>query len=104
MSSGGEMKQKSLAMLGGLVGVPALLALMHTWKGYVLSVLWGWFIVPVFGLPALSIPFAIGVCIVVGLLTFQHHEEKRSFGQLIPLSFLLPATALLCGWIVTKFL
>lgn len=37
-------------------------------SGYVLSVLWGWFIVPTFGLPLLTIPVAIGVMLVVAYL------------------------------------
>lgn len=35
------------------------LGLMCAWQGYVLSVLWGWFFVPTFGVPALSVPSSV---------------------------------------------
>lgn len=35
-------------------------------NGFVLLRLWAWFVVP-FGLPPLSLPWAIGLCIIVSL-------------------------------------
>lgn len=39
-----------------------------TINGWAFSVLWKWFIVSTFGLPALSIPVAIGLLLTVGFL------------------------------------
>ena len=85
--------------------VGALIAFSAMWRGYVLSVLWAWFIVPTFGAPELSIPFAIGLALVVGFLTASNAKGKEfdwlnAIGQLV----FGPAMALLMGWIVTKFI
>ena len=47
-------------------------------EGYVLSVLWQWFIVPAVGLPAISVVQAIGIALVVSLLTNQHKVPKET--------------------------
>lgn len=39
------------------------------WEGFVLSCLWGWFIVPVFKLPELALIPASGITLVVGMMT-----------------------------------
>ncbi len=101
-----------LAVLGALVGVPLLLALSSIFNGYALKVLWGWFIVPIFHLPQLTIPSAIGIALVVGYLTKQTNdckkEKERSGGEaffhLIALAILQPSVALFMGWIVQKFM
>ncbi len=54
------------------VGVIAVLAI---WQGYVLSILWGWFFVPL-GLPTISIAHAIGIALVVGVLRGMPPESK----------------------------
>jgi hypothetical protein len=50
------------------------------WSGYVLSVMWAWFVVPTFHLPQLSIAIAIGLSMVVRMLTYtpQEGEKKKS--------------------------
>lgn len=40
-------------------------------NGYVLSVVWAWFIVPVFGLPEISVAQGLGIALVVGMMTHQ---------------------------------
>ena len=61
----------ALALIAGLlVAVPITI-----WRGYVLSVLWAWFIVPLFGLPALSIPLAIGLMVIVSMARGDYAES-----------------------------
>lgn len=75
-------------------------------NGYVLSVLWGWFIVPVFGLPALTIPVAIGIALVISFLTHQlnlNDGDETGWKQLA-FSFLHPLLTLLAGWIVKQWM
>lgn len=82
------------------------------WSGYVLSVLWGWFIVPTFeGIPALSIPAAIGIASVVGYLTrglardtSDHKDPNDRLIQNIGESFLAPLFTLAFGWVVHLFM
>lgn len=90
------------------LGLPAFIAVSAIWKGYVLSVLWAWFLVAHFSAPALSIPLAIGVSLIVGLLTAkvspQDAEADPKFGWTVAISLIGPAGFLLLGWIVKAFL
>jgi hypothetical protein len=44
--------------------------------GYVGMILWSWFIVPVFGLPTLTVYQAWGISTVVAFLCHQHISDK----------------------------
>jgi hypothetical protein len=92
----------------GIVAVPALIAAAALWRGYVLSILWGWFAVPIFGLPQLTVPAAIGVCLIVGMFFARNDEDNRSgwekFGSSIAVTFIGPLCTLLVGWIVKGFM
>lgn len=46
-------------------------------RGITLSVLWGWFIVPLFALPPLGIVQAIGLMLVINFLTFRAEDTKK---------------------------
>ena len=37
-----------MAAFGGVIGLLGLMVLSSMWKGYVLTVLWAWFVVPTF--------------------------------------------------------
>ena len=47
------------------------------WRGYVLFLLWAWFMVPTFGAPTLSIPAAIGVSLIVAYLARDGRPEEK---------------------------
>lgn len=109
-----EKHEKRLA--GCIIIVVALLAtpFLYALDGWVLSILWRWFIVP-FDAPVLSVPAAIGVSIVVGFLTHQitykHGRDGRSAGEqledslsTIGTALVLPFITLLTGYIVSLFL
>jgi len=89
-----------------------LLLVSSILNGYVLSVLWGWFIVPVFNLPTLTAVSAIGIAMVVSYLTYQYNEsdedDNKSFGEKlakpIAIAILRPLFALFFGWIVHLFM
>lgn len=89
-------------------GVALWLGAMMAWRGYVLAILWGWFAVPAFGLPALSVPMAIGLAMVAGGFTGQKRSidevtdpEKKWMTRVAP--FLSPLMALGIGWIVKQY-
>jgi hypothetical protein len=98
--------------------IPAILGLIVTMvvgsiiKGLALSVLWGWFMVPIFDLPELAIAPAIGLALIASYLTHQHDhakdEDEESFGTSVLRSFLysilMPLWMLLIGWIVHQFM
>ena len=48
------------------------------WKGFVLSKLWGWFIVPIFAWPSVSCAGAIGCLAVVSIITYKASREEES--------------------------
>lgn len=76
----------ALAILGSIVGVGLLMVFSAIFNGYALSVLWGWFIVPTFGLPALAVAPAIGVALVVSYLTHQElkpNKKDEGFGDVL---------------------
>ena len=81
----------ALVFVGGIVCVALAMAIGSIFNGYALSVLWGWFVVPVFGLPQISIVPAIGIAIVVSYLTYQMHdckkEENENFAIKVAVSF-----------------
>lgn len=101
------MDKAAIAMLGVFLGIPVLV-LSVIWDGYVLSVLWGWFAVPAFGLPALSVPMAIGVSLVVAAMTNHRtgkeaKDDEAGFVAILTFALLKPTVALLLGWIVKSF-
>src|SRR4051812_10507247 len=56
----------------GYITVTIVLTIYGTlMNGWALSQLWSWFIVKTFELPALTIPEAIGICLVVRFMTSQ---------------------------------
>ena len=100
-----------LAVLGGIVGVGVLMVCLSLFQGYVVSVLWGWFIVPVFGVPALSIVPAIGIALVVTYLTHQIQDNeagKHGVGKQVldgtVRAVVKSTVALVLGWSVHLFL
>lgn len=100
-----------LAFFGGAVGFVILIALSSILNGYVLSVLWGWFMVPTFHVPALTLAPAIGLAMVVSYLTYQIsdcEESDKGFGEKIArgvaYAIMKPGFALFAGWIVHKFM
>ena len=94
----------------GVIGFIAVSFLNYILNGFALTVLWGWFIVPVFGLPVLAIVPAIGLVLVVGFLTHRvtkKSDSKSTSDMLVEAliaSLLNPLVFLLIGWIVTLFL
>ena len=91
------------------LGLSPLAYIVHGW---VLTVLWGWFIVPL-DVPALNIPTVIGISLIVGLLTAKYKVDNKSKSEterkedtiagLIAI-FFDPLLVLSIGWIVRLFL
>jgi hypothetical protein len=79
-------------------------------NGYVLSTLWGWFMVPIFGLPALGIVAAMGVMTVVSYMTasIRYAKDDRDTSEqvieAIVYAIVRPSMALLVGYIIKSFM
>jgi len=75
--------------------------LSSLWSGYVLKVLWGWFVVPVFNAPALSFIYAAGLMIVLGFV--QHlpkPDPEAKWYSSLDVVILKPLIFLLFGWLI----
>lgn len=105
--------EKDAAIVAGIITGPFVFALaiaivvfQTIMRGFVLSVLWGWFIVPVFGLPSLHISPAIGISLVAGIIgshsTRYVKDENPGTSTLMWLSQ-YPLT-LLVGYVVHLFM
>ena len=74
-------------------------------NGIAFSVLWGWFIVPTFDLPALTALQAIGIGITVGMLTTQYVPKNESeTKKAIVIMLIEPIFALALGGIVYRIM
>lgn len=88
------------AVLGGFSLVLLSIVWGGFWAGLTLSILWGWFVVPVFALPALSVWQAYGLVLVAGMLRGMKPGEKPNdgFGAAMFKAFLLPP--FVCGLVL----
>jgi len=101
-----------MKFIGYSVVAITAIVLSVIFSGYVLSILWSWFVSPVFGLVELSISEAIGVALVVSFLAKDYPEEdkkeEKSFNEIMGRLFITtifrPAFALFAGWIITLFM
>ena len=99
-------------ILLAFVGIIVLGVVGSVFNGYVLSILWGWFMVPTFHLPTLSVAPAIGIAMVIGYLTKQEspdvEEKERSTGmkvaRFVAQIIMKPLVALAFGWVVHLFM
>lgn len=88
----------------------AVAAPMVMWRGYVLSILWVWFVVKTFGVEPLSLPSAIGLSLIVSYLTHQmdfRKDERTTAEKFLSAMFaqtLWPALTLLSGWIINHWM
>lgn len=97
-----------MIFLTGLINI----ILGSLWRGYVLSVLWSWFMVTTFNLPELAVFPAMGVSLVILYMTYHHKpnlvEDNRSDAHKILESFLIiflyPLVILGIGWVYNQFM
>ena len=104
--------EKETENLLGLIVFSILLVISAVITGFVLSVLWRWFIIPIFSLPPLSIPQATGIAIIVEFLTTyqdqrQGEDDKGLTEKIIKSLFYAicyPMIILGLGWVIQLFL
>jgi hypothetical protein len=76
-------------------------------NGWAVQTLWGWFVVPVFKVPALSLLQAAGLAVVIGYMTTEvdtKKSEDKSGAAIIVSVFLRAPLAVLTGWVITWFM
>jgi hypothetical protein len=74
-----QIKGERVTMKAVLLFIWLLIVLIggSMWSGYVLSVMWEWFVVPVFHAPQMSVAVAIGLSMLIGMLTRNPQEESK---------------------------
>lgn len=76
------------------------------WYGFTLSVMWGWFIVPVFHVDPIRVPYAIGLAYIVQWLTHPTNKPDNDpeLEHLLVMAIVRPLVLLFAGWVVTWFI
>lgn len=103
--------EKCLAFLVGIILVVLMFLFIMAggiFEAFVVTKLWGWFVVPTFGLPELSIAVAFGIGMLIALVTNHGNftkipGETTSMSKLISYLWFRPAVLLLVGWIVVSY-
>ena len=77
-------------------------------KGFVLSKLWSWFVVPTFHIATLSIATAIGIGLIVTMLVPGSSSKGKNYGAAWMFSTAVTSIAgpffiLFVGWVVLHF-
>jgi hypothetical protein len=100
-----------LALSFGLILVAVAAGGYALVGGIVLATLWSWFMVPVFGLPALGLVPAMGVALVWSWLSGPREPEKDSKektsqekAMILFKPFIRAGTTLLIGFILKQFM
>ena len=101
-----------MKVIGWITVTVGGIILSSIWRGYVLSILWGWFVSPVFHIAQISIALAIGLSLVIGMFTYQSSsseskDKKESAGEAVlkalAVAFLSPLFVLALGAIIHAF-
>jgi hypothetical protein len=79
------------------------------YEGWVLKVVWAWFLVPQLHVPSLNVPSAIGISMIASMMTHQtdHSEESRSKDagvRVIAKGFVIGTIVLITGFFVRMFM
>lgn len=92
---------------GASSGIFFLLLITSIFKGWALSIMWGWFMVPTLDLPSISIVQAIGIALVIGYLTREisaDNDDDYSLVGKIIFEIFKGGFILATGWIVHLFM
>jgi len=90
-----------------IIGIIFMLILSVIIDGMILVILWNWFIVSLFSLPALTIPYAIGISSIISYLrpyTKSDSNKKSSITELIGVTIAKSVLFLLFGYIIHLFI
>lgn len=98
---------KALSVIAMIVGLIVGIFLFCIYNAWVLTILWGWFIVPL-GVKSLSVAHAYGFTLVTGLILsnrgVKENKDKDDWVGSILTWLLLPLVALFFGWIAVGFM
>lgn len=95
------------------VAIPAA-AIIVILRGWILKIMWGWFMTPIFHIPQITTVQAIGIAVVIGFLTEQPHksqkipesnkERLRMIGKAFLSGIIYASFSLIMGWVAHFFM
>jgi hypothetical protein len=97
------MKNSAITAIIATPFAIALILLLIIQQAWAISVLWGWFIVPL-GLPAIGIAAAIGISTTMSAMRGRLKGPDDEGWKTIAKSVLQPWFCLAIGWIAKQFL
>jgi putative Mn2+ efflux pump MntP len=93
-----------------IAGIVLLLFVLSIVRGLVFAQLWAWFVMP-FGAPAIGIAHAIGLAVLVTMLTGQRaktdddgEKSLSEFGKTLAYGIGVPLCALGIGYVAHNFM
>jgi len=105
---------KVFSVCGGILIFVIASFFASIYNGFVLSMMWKWFIVPTFGAPVIGLIPAVGISMLVGNLTYQKNdcecEKKENKGfvwsilEAFVYSVIMSSFTLFFGWIAHLFM
>jgi hypothetical protein len=106
-----DKELRGLGILLGCASFPVVLLISTLWGGWVLSVVWNWFMPQIFGLPTLTLIQAIAASLIIGWLAKARvppdTKEKDALKALVEAytrAFMEPAWVLAFAWIIQHFM
>jgi len=72
-------------------------------NGWILTILWGWFVVPIFHLPPLTIAPAMGLSLLVSYMTKEYVNSESTWKN-VSITFTRPFMVLLIGYIIKSYM
>lgn len=99
-----------MATFGAFVLLSSLIAAAIVWRGYVVAILWGWFVSTTFGLAPLTTIQAIGLVVVVSAVWMRRGDsnDDRALSDraltMVGELLVAPLVMLGMGWIVKGFM
>ena len=101
------MKTTKTEAFFSCLGILAYIPLMTIARGWALSVLWGWFVVPLFHLPAVGIIQAVALSLVMSLYAQTSHDDPEREGTewvwYLSGTLVAPFVAVGIGWVLKAF-
>lgn len=102
-----SMVDKLFTFVGKTIAGILVYALGVVVRGYVVSWLWLWFIVPLWGLAALTVNQSIGLSFIIAVLTHGSKKKKESdisFFKIVIDSIILNLSILFLGWMLYQLI
>lgn len=88
-----------------LLWAATIMTIIALFEGLALKLLWGWYMVPIFSLPALSLVQATGIAIIIGLTTYHSNDlEKENSLMRLGQSIYCTLAYVAVGWILHFFM